>query len=351
MAIQPAIVLTTINHPSNGIRKIAAYRPDWSLIVVGDRKTPTDWNCPGARFISLEQQRKMDSHFARVCPINHYGRKNIGYLQAIRDGVPLIAETDDDNIPNSRKFLAAVECTIKGRLVLKCGWENVYTHFTDARIWPRGFPLELVNQSLRGSSALSGAAIFDCPIQQYLADGDPDVDAVYRLTTERTIRFRSSIVVLGSGTYCPFNSQNTVWWPEMYTLLYLPCFVSFRMTDIWRSLVAQVCLYATGKYLAFRAATVFQKRNIHDCLRDFKDELPGYIHNTRIVEILAGLRLSSNATDMSDNMRACYEALIAAGIIPKEELSLLEAWLMDLAENGHPREMTALSPEALLTGV
>jgi hypothetical protein len=321
-----AIVITTINPPTSAVKKIAATCPEWEFLVVGDRKTPADWQWPNVTFLDTAEQIASGGAFAVACPFNHYARKNVGYLRAIANRVELIAETDDDNIPYD-SFLQSIGRSVKARQVQKRGWENVYMHFTDDKIWPRGFPLELIVPSLKAKTPLSGESTFDCPVQQYLADGDPDVDAVYRLTIEAETKFRPGSVVLGEGCYCPFNSQNTIWWPEAYPLLYLPAYVSFRMTDIWRSFIAQVCLYAMGKHLAFRDATVFQERNQHSLIADFRDEVPGYLHNTRIIEILSALSLSSDPADAARNLGECYQALISAGIVPEKEMRLVELWI------------------------
>jgi hypothetical protein len=330
MSRSGTIIITTINHPTEAVRKIAATRPDWEFLVIGDRKTPQDWEWPGVHFFSVDDQIAAVGKFAEECPFNHYARKNAGYLHAIANGAPVIAETDDDNIPYDT-FLSDVNREVTGCAVLKKGWENVYTHFTHDRIWPRGFPLELVVESLRSKSALGEASKFDCPVQQFLADGDPDVDAVYRLTIEAETKFRPNTVVLSRGTYCPFNSQNTIFWPEAYPLLYLPAYVSFRMTDIWRSFIAQACLYAMGKSLAFRDATVFQERNQHSLIRDFRDEVPGYLNNMRIMEILTNLNLSADPAQCAANLGKCYEALIAAEIVPQKEMRLVELWIEALS--------------------
>lgn len=333
MSGNKSIIITTINYPTEAVKKIANTCQDWSFIVVGDKKTPRNWHWEGAQFLSVQDQLMLDSRFAKECRFNHYVRKNIGYLKAIRDGAEIIAETDDDNIPYD-SFLASVDRHVKGQVVKKPGWENVYTHFVDdkAKIWPRGFPLEYINESLKTKTLLGDKSVFDCPIQQYLADGDPDVDAVYRLTTEEETKFRANTVILSDGTFCPFNSQNTLWWPEAYPLLYLPSFVSFRMTDIWRSFIAQICLYKLGKNIAFREATVFQVRNPHSLIRDFKDEVSGYLNNTRIIELLSGLTLSNLPNKTGENLRLCYEKLIEAEIIPQDELHLVDLWLEELSQ-------------------
>lgn len=331
-----AIVITTINRPTLAIEKIAATRPDWHFIVVGDRKTPSDWAYPGVDFLSMARQEELGHSFVDVCPPNHYARKNIGYLHAMAAGANVIAETDDDNIPYDH-FLGDVSRAVTGRKVDRPGWENVYTHFTRERIWPRGLPLELINSSLHGPSPLSADDVFDCAIQQFLADGDPDVDAVFRLTDDRETYFDKNTVILGAGTFCPFNSQNTVWWPEAFTLLYLPSFVSFRMTDIWRSFIAQICLYRLGGHIAFREATVKQVRNQHSLLHDFKDEIPGYLHNAAIVQRLMRLDLSGDSQDVGRNLWRCYEALVEMGVVPEKELPLVQRWLHDVAMLTRPK--------------
>lgn len=333
MTERQAIVITTINYPTEGIKKLAKNSDRWNFIVVGDKKTPDDWQYDGVNFFSVSDQSKFDSLYAQKCRFNHYARKNIGYLKAIKDGAKLIYETDDDNIPYD-DYLSSFDKQIEGQIVRQQGWENVYTHFTDVRIWPRGFPLQYINESLKTKSSLGNKSVFDCPIQQFLADGDPDVDSIYRLTTEAEVKFVSNSVVLSTGTFCPFNSQNTLWWSDVYPLLYLPSWVSFRMTDIWRSFVAQICLYQLDKYLAFRDATVFQVRNEHSLIKDFEDEISGYLNNVKIIDLLAQLSLSNLPEKIGENLYLCYEKLVENSIVPQKELHLVEMWLKDLDSFG-----------------
>jgi len=333
MPSKNTIIITTINPPTDAVKKIASNCQDWTFLVVGDKKTPADWRYSGVTYLSAAEQLQMGP-FAAECPFNHYARKNVGYLWAASRGAEMIAETDDDNIPYDT-FLQNVSRQVHGQPVRKnvgdkTGWENVYTHFTQSRIWPRGFPLEMITESLANRSELGEARAYDCPVQQYLADGDPDVDAVYRMTIVAETKFQPNTVVLEAGTFCPFNSQNTIFWSDAFPLLYLPAYVSFRMTDIWRSFVAQACLYAMGKALAFRDATVFQERNQHSLIKDFRDEVPGYLNNVRIVEILSGLTLGSQRSETAHNVMKCYQALVSAEIVPAKELRLLELWLAEL---------------------
>lgn len=117
------------------------------------------------------------------------------------------------------------------------GWFNVYSAFTKKNIWPRGFPLELVNP-LSSERDFPSPKKVSAPIQQGLANENPDVDAIFRMTMPLPVTFRNeSDVVLGKGVWSPFNSQNTTWFKEAFPLLYLPSYCSFRMTDIWRSFI------------------------------------------------------------------------------------------------------------------
>ena len=178
---------------------------------------------------------------------------------------------------------------------------------------------------------MSSAVSLRSPIQQGLVNGSPDVDAIWRLTLDRPFRFEDRpSVYLQPGNWCPFNTQSTWWWPVAYPLLYVPSHCSFRMCDIWKSFVAQRCLWALGFGVTFHAPEVFQERNAHDLMRDFGDEVPGYLQNTRIAEVLNEIHLTAGADSVGDNLHRCYEALIRQGTFPQEEAKLVEAWLGDV---------------------
>jgi hypothetical protein len=331
MSTAVALVVTSINPPNAILRALAsgAATADVSFIVVGDTKSPPDFALAGCRFLDIAAQLSTGLTFAAACPTRHYARKNIGYLVAIRDGARLILETDDDNWPTDA-FFAPRRREVSARAVRDAGWVNLYRYFTDATIWPRGFPLDAIHDRLAPFDTLEQLQL-DCPIQQGLADENPDVDAVYRLVLPLPQRFRRDrSVAMGRGAWCPFNSQNTAWWPDAFPLLYLPSFCSFRMTDIWRSLVAARIAAENGWWILFHEATVWQERNEHNLMRDFADEVPGYLHNRSIVSTLESLPLRSGVPHIGDNLRSCYAALIDLGVIGRDEQTLVNAWLSDL---------------------
>jgi hypothetical protein len=66
-------------------------------------------------------------------------------------------------------------------------------------------------------------------------------------------------------------------------------------------------------------------------MRDFEDEIPGYLSNDKIRRTLEALQLNSGPSRVGDNLLYCYKALVREGIFPKEELVLLSAWIEDTA--------------------
>jgi hypothetical protein len=144
----------------------------------------------------------------------------------------------------------------------------------------------------------------------------------------------SKNVAIGNKTWCPFNSQNTTWFKEAFPLLYLPSFCSFRMTDIWRSFVAQRVGWTCGWHILFHSPTAYQERNAHDLLKDFEDEVPGYLGNSKICRELEALDLKEGREYIFENLVRCYEMMVAKKYIDRRELDLLDCWIKDLTELG-----------------
>ena len=331
-----ALVITSINAPNKALQQLASgcVEHGWDFIVAGDGKSPADFALEGCRFLSLTDQRQSGFALGTVCPERSYTRKNIGYLDAIRAGASVIVETDDDNHPRE-EFWRARELKKDCRKVATDDWVNAYRYFTRDFIYPRGLPLTHARREAPRPGPFKNV---ECPIQQGLADNDPDVDAVYRMLYPLPFDFEADDgpVLLADGSWCPFNSQNTTFFPSAFPLLYLPAHCSFRMTDIWRSFVAQRILHEFGHGILFHKPTVWQERNEHDLHRDFIDEVPGYANNNRMREELVGLSLKSGDSIQS-MMESCYSILIRHGWVGAEEENLLQAWFEDLRNLPQPK--------------
>jgi hypothetical protein len=327
-----AIVVTSIAAPNQVLRELADGMTErgGAFYVIGDLASPADFHLDGCEFYDVPRQERSGLKTAKLCPTRHYARKNIGYLLAAGSGAQIIVETDDDNLPKAG-FWEPRSRRQRVASVRDAGWVNAYAYFSDTNIWPRGLPLDEIQGKPPAYESLAVDEA-DCPIQQGLADADPDVDAIYRLIFPATVDFRQDRrLALGERAWCPFNSQNTAWWPDAYELMYLPSYCSFRMTDIWRSFIAQRIAWANGWSVLFHEPTVYQIRNEHNLMRDFRDEIPGYLNNRKIAETLEGLHLSCGVEAIGANLRLCYESLVRLAILESRELDLLEAWIEDFA--------------------
>ena len=325
-------VITTIQEPTPSVLTLmkSLAKSGGKLIAVGDQKGPAKFDLPSTDFYPLSRQLELPFSMVPLLPTKHYARKNLGYLIAMQSGAPVLYETDDDNAPTDA--WKAYTQTTQAQKAAARPWMNVYRLFADDLIWPRGLPLDQIRNpdTITHDTSMPIEPV-DAPIQQGLADLAPDVDAIWRLTLDRDFNFKPGpSIYLPPGTWCPFNSQNTWWWPPAYPLMYLPSYCTFRMTDIWRSFIAQRCLWEMGHGVVFHQADVIQLRNVHNLVRDFMDEVPGYEGNQRIVDVLTKLSLSSASDRVAANMLRCYEALCEAGFFPVKELDLVRAWIADV---------------------
>jgi hypothetical protein len=327
MSTSNYIIITSINSPTEAVKQFSKIN-NHIIIVVGDIKTPNTYECPGVHFISIKDQKSLDFKLIKKLPYNHYCRKMIGYLVAIKSGADRIIDTDDDNIPYYDWGFPEFE-GIFDSLDENMGFINIYKAFTHQKIWPRGLPLRLINSD---SEINFSTQNLKCKIGiwQGLADEDPDVDAIYRLTSDKPCHFnKRAPLVCKKGTLSPFNTQNTLIRKELFPLLYLPTYVSFRYTDILRGLVAQPIMWLQGYELGFTQATVIQKRNPHDYFKDFISEIPMFETTEKAFELVSQCIISSLSVE--DNMFLAYKALYTNNIVTADELNMLEAWLSDLS--------------------
>jgi STELLO glycosyltransferase-like protein len=347
MSDKTTLVVTSISAPNPALRMLAegCRQHDIEFIVIGDAASPSDFQLDGCRFYGLVEQRKLDFSFAQRCPTRSYARKNIGYLLAMSGGATTLIETDDDNFPRA-EFWQTRRRHQRVRAISDGGWINIYRYFTDANIWPRGLPLDQVDKRGSPYDELVEQEI-DCPIQLGLADENPDVDAIYRLVLPLPQSFRTDRRLALLKSWCPFNSQNTTWWREAFPLLYLPAYCSIRMTDIWRGFVAQTIAWTNNWAVLFHEPTVWQERNEHNLMRDFRDEVPGYLNNAELCQALGELPLKPGVENLNQNLRTCYEHMVRMRLVGEEELDLLDAWFCDIQqinrESATPHEVAAVS--------
>ena len=327
------LIITTIND-LNSLNKIyQAINKEIDIIAIGDKKTPIQkaGTYSFLTYLDIQKQKIAFPEFEKKLPQNHYSRKNIGYLKAIQENATLIIDWDDDIIPlsNFNKFVNLISANnIINSNIAKTDkkWFNVYSYFTEEKIWMRGYPLNKINENTHIKTELKKQTI---SIVQCLTNGEPDVDSIYRLVFNKNIEFNNQLhLTLPKNVWSPFNSQSTLFKENSFPLLYLPTTCGFRITDILRGFIAQRCLWANDENLIFSSPTNYQKRNKHNLMNDFSEEIDLFITTERISQILEECKLVAN--DNSNNLYKCYENLVRNKILKYNELSVVETWLKEI---------------------
>ena len=334
------IVVTSINEPTEQIKKLSKIK-DFQLLVVADKKTPLKWTLNSTYLLSLEQQQELDLKSAKRTPLNSYTRKNLGYLFAIAHGAFNIYDTDDDNVPlldlNSYFNFEKSEYG----LVFDCECPRVlnpYAHFGQPLIWPRGYPLNQI-QNNHYNGYISGIRKTSV-VQQGVVNGDPDVDAIFRLTKKMAynkidIQFDETApsIQYPVGTMAPYNSQNTLFHYEAFWSLYLPHTVPFRLTDIWRGYWAQRLMWLLNETISFHGPNAYQLRNAHSYMKDFEEEQAMYVKTERLVEFLFAWRCSK--TRFYDCVIDLSVEMAVNKFWEDSEVDSIRDWLDDLDKIGY----------------
>ena len=278
-----AIVTTTINEPTKATLDFCK-REEWNFIIVGDTKTPEasyrklEVAYPNVRYLSPQEQESLYPKLSLILGWKTIQRRNIGLVHAWRMGAEIIATVDDDNIPNASWGLnyigQEVECDY---------WTTEQEAFdpltatNHAHLWHRGFPIELLQK--KNHACYAGKKKIKCLIQADLWDGDPDIDAICRLSHKPIAKFGVSRPYC-SNKLSPFNSQNTFLAREVIPFYSVWPFIG-RMDDIWASYYLQTVFRDN---LIYAPASVYQDRNPQDLIKNLENEIIGYRHTLDFIK-------------------------------------------------------------------
>ena len=272
------IATTTINPPTKAL-KLFAKNKNCKLIVALDKKSKK-FDLKPSVVLSTEYQEKKWPKLSKLIGWNCIQRRNFAILEAYNRGAEVIALIDDDNIPYKNWFKNIyVDKKIKCKEILtnKKIFDPVgYTNHSN--LWHRGLPLELVNNR---KYKIGKKNLIRPDIQANFWNGDPDIDAVCRMIFKPECNFKKSLFPFFSKKISPFNSQNTLISRKVVRDYFLFPHIG-RMDDIWAS------FYVTSKKykVIYNEPTVYQQRNVHNLIKDFKDEYIGYTNSLNLVENL-----------------------------------------------------------------
>jgi hypothetical protein len=278
--MKKVIVTTTINAPTIAIEKFDAM-PDWELVVIGDLKTPKDYKLKRGTYWSPEMQEKYDKQLSDAIGWNCIQRRNFGLVIAHDMHADVVAVIDDDNIPLAdwgKNIMVGKDIEVNYYETALPAFDPIgATNYP--QLWHRGFPLQLLSK--RDYSSKS-RRIVHCDVQADFWNGDPDIDAICRMEHAPECSFDDKYFPLAANKIAPFNSQNTFISGGVLKDYFLFPHIG-RMDDIWAAFYIQ----AKGFNVVFGKASVYQDRNIHDLVRDMKQEYLGYENNLSLVEQLS----------------------------------------------------------------
>lgn len=405
-------VVTTIYEVSEAVRQIASLSAKsnsrkkddlWCTVIVADEKTPKDYshslvqslNVDESRihFLSVYDQlnwadgqgtRKQGSKFVSTIPWKHFSRKNIGYLYAIQKGAQVVFDFDDDNIlepgydplpihdihhenTNTSDFMSM---SILGwNIVRPDSTKNVQTKplvanpfpLMGANVsgtsWPRGFPLDDINipesaGTIFPENPLTWVPSSKIGVLLHIADKNPDIDAVHRLTKPLPISFSSSLMGKDyqcffvnisdkSSTYpfVPYNAQSTIHTYSALWALLLPATVPGRVSDIWRAYFSERLFRDLDLVVGLvRPPSITQDRNEHNFLADMQAEEHLYYRTGVLVKFLDHWKMKNDwesTPSIPQMMEQLWIDLYERGYVEQNDIESAQLWLHALIEVGY----------------
>ncbi len=321
------IVTTTINRPV----LLQAYcenarahgHKDVQFVIIGDKKTPPDVGAYCATlsndygyqvdYLDVDAQLSYLASYPELgehLPFNSIQRRNIGLLIGYQTGRDVIVTIDDDNLVGEDDYFGAhgdVGNSIeRDSISSDTGWFNVCEMLEEEAGRPfyhRGYPME---QRWSDGETFRDRRKARVVVNAGLWLNDPDIDAVTRLDMPiRTVGVRPELperLLLASGTWCPFNSQNTALAREVIPAYFLSPYVG-RYDDIWASYFLRKIVDHLGDAVQYGQPLVTQERNVHNLWVDLDKERDGMQLTDRLVSMLRGLQLEE------ETYGACFQEL------------------------------------------
>jgi len=275
------IVTTTINQPTvatHRFAEIAVYNK-WVFVIVGDTKTPHEaykelekTYHPYVEYLHPDRQTELYPELSETIGWKTIQRRNIGFVYAYNNGAEIVATVDDDNIPydnwGTNLYI--------GKHVEVDYYSPEHSVFDPLSVtnypnlWHRGYPIDFL--PYRNRVEYKGKRTIVPLIQADLWDGDPDIDAMCRLTQKPICKFNIT-GPFAADVPSPFNSQNTFIHRDALKHYAVWPYVG-RMDDIWGGYYTQNIIGSDR--LIYNRASVYQDRNVQDLIVNLEKEIIGY---------------------------------------------------------------------------
>ena len=329
------VVVTTIFLPSDSVRKVAEL-DGWCLVVVADKKSSLSYDLDNIIYLTVQDQQELTRHYNFIgqIPWNHFGRKNVGYFYAMLHNAEYIFDLDDDNVLKQKDL--SLPKSVMRILATNCSAFNIYLYMNASTYpsWPRGFPLGNIKQKCTCSLERRDVNREETVIFQSLADEDPDVDAIYRMTLPLPFYFKADIgLEIPPGVLVPYNAQASLHFRKSLWGTLLPVTVHGRVSDIWRSYFTQRIVWEIGGRIAFIPSLVNQFRNPHNYIQDFDAEMDLYLKTDALIKFL--LSWKPQTTTLPGLIEELWIAVYERDYINKEDVELVQTWLDALIRIGY----------------
>jgi hypothetical protein len=242
--------------------------------------------------------------------------------------------------------------------------------------WPRGFPSErILAKAAGGATGGTGPTVGHditahtsrttrvpartIGVVQYLANNDPDVDALYRLIRPLPLDFPFHgvlpLILPGSTTgttssstpdpisddvpdsahtvYTPYNAQSTLHTQAALWAIMLPSTPHERVADIWRSYIAQRLFADIGVRVAIHSPIVGHFRRTNDTADNLIAELPLYVETLPLLRFLRQWRGQSST--LPGRLEELYVQLYELGYVGLSDVYLVQHWIAALLDTGY----------------
>ena len=406
-------VVTTVNAVTPAVQRQAHLQGTesgkWCLLIVADTKSPEKFEIETPHqnvvYLSARDQQiwaadtkrtPAQSKFIQAMPWGHIGRKNVGYLYAVLHGAQYIWDFDDDvmilskhiTIPTPGEAVTAPRFAIT-RPEVTAATAPVAASAKDgslqfeARIpsqpynaevlnpfplfeanhnpsWPRGFPIDRV--LLNSSTAETPIEVKTVQVPastvavvHFLANHDPDVDALYRMIRPLPLDFpihgqlplllptysetadsqnANTVPSAAHTVYAPYNAQSTLHTRSALWTLLLPLELHQHVSDIWRSYIAQRLFADIGVRVAFHPPIAAHiRRPKEENLPDMVAELPLYQDTLSLLRTLRAWR--GKAATLPGRLEELYVHLFEQGYLDVKDVTLMQLWVAALLEAGY----------------
>jgi hypothetical protein len=284
--VRKAIVTTTINSPTEATKKFCeiARNKGWTFVIVGDTKTPHEeyeklqkLYYPSVLYLDPDFQDILCPELSKVIGWKTIQRRNVGFVYAYRVlKADIVATVDDDNIPYEDW---GDDCYVGQEIEVDCYQPRLgfvcdpLSVTNQSHLWHRGYPINWLDHR---ETEYIGKIRRKVLIQADFWDGDPDIDAIARLTQKPIVKFNHTKPFAferkGCITLSPFNSQNTFLDRSIIPYYAVLPYVG-RMDDIWGGYITQ---YYFKDSIIYNRASVYQDRNKQDLIKNLENEIIGY---------------------------------------------------------------------------